>query len=177
MVEAISERGGTMTTLHLAQVNIARMKGALESPVMAGFVARLDEINALADRSPGFVWRLQTSEGNATYLRPYDDDRILFNLSVWESLEHLRAYVYGSAHVEVLRKRHEWFEKLESAYAALWWVPAGHRPSIDEAKKRLASLDESGPTPFAFTFKAAFPADPAVVQATDWTAFEPCPAH
>jgi heme-degrading monooxygenase HmoA len=99
--------------LHLAQVNIARMKGPLESPVMAGFVARLDKINALADGSPGFVWRLQTGEGNATYLRPYDDDRILFNLSVWESIEHLREYVYRSAHVEVLRNRHEWFSKFE----------------------------------------------------------------
>jgi len=162
--------------LHIAQVNIARMKGPLESPVMAGFVARLDEINTLADRSPGFVWRLQTGEGNATYLRPYDDDRILFNLSVWESLEHLKDYVYRSAHVEVLRNRQEWFSKFEASYLALWWVPAGHRPSIDEAKKRLAHLDDNGPTPFAFTFKAAFPPDPAVVQTTDWSAFEPCPA-
>jgi heme-degrading monooxygenase HmoA len=164
------------STLHLAQVNIARMRGALESEVMAGFVARLDEINALADRSPGFVWRLQTGEGNATYLRPYDDDRILFNLSVWESLEHLRDYVYRSAHVEVLRNRQEWFSKFEGAFLALWWVPAGHRPSIDEAKKRLAHLDEHGPTPFAFTFRMTFAPDPVAVQAVDWSAFEPCPA-
>ena len=164
-----------MSKLHLAQVNIARMKAPLESPVMAGFVARLDEINALADGSPGFVWRLQTGEGNATYLRPYGDDRILFNLSVWEGIEHLRDYVYRSAHVEVLRTRHEWFTKFESAYLALWWVPASHRPSVDEAKKRLAHLSEYGPTPFAFTFKVAFPPDPAVVQATDWSAFELCP--
>src|SRR5215467_560298 len=94
--------------MHLAQVNIARMKGPLESEVMADFVARLDEINALADGSPGFVWRLQTGEGNATYLRPYDDDRILFNLSVWETIDDLKAYVYRSAHAEVLRRRHEW---------------------------------------------------------------------
>jgi hypothetical protein len=163
------------SSMHLAQVNIARMKGPLESAIMAGFVARLDEINALADRSPGFVWRLQTDEGNATYLRPYDDDRILFNLSVWESIEHLREYVYRSAHVAVLRDRHEWFSKFERAYLALWWIPAGHRPSVDEAKKRLAHLDQHGPTPFAFTFKVAFPPDPAVLQATDWSAFEPCP--
>ena len=163
-------------SMHLAQVNIARMKGPLESAVMAGFVARLDEINALADRSPGFVWRLQTGEGNATYLRPYDDDRILFNLSVWESIEHLREYVYCSAHVEVLRDRHEWFSRFERAYLALWWIPAGHRPSVDEAKKRLGHLDQHGPTPFAFTFKVTFPPDPAVLQATDWSAFEPCPA-
>src|SRR5688500_12650815 len=112
---------------HLAQVNVARMKEPLESAAMSGFVARLDEINALADRSPGFVWRLQTSEGNATYLRPYDDDRILFNLSVWESAEALRAYVYGGAHAELLRQRHQWFSRFEAAYMALWWVPAGHR--------------------------------------------------
>lgn len=141
----------------LAQVNIARMKAPLDSPIMAGFVARLDEINALADRSPGFVWRFQTSEGNATYLRPYDDDRILFNLSVWESVEQLRAYVYRSAHVEVLRARREWFATIESAHFALWWVPAWHHPSVDEAKERLAHLAEHGPNPYAFTFKAVFP--------------------
>ena len=143
--------------LHLAQVNIARMKAPLDSPVMAGFVARIDEINALADRSAGFVWRLQTGEGNATYLRPYDDDRILFNMSVWESIEHLRDYVYRSMHVEVLRSREEWFTKFDSAYLALWWVPAGHRPSIDEAKKRLAHLADHGPTSFAYNFKVTFP--------------------
>ena len=151
------------------------MKAPLESPVMAGFVARLDEINALADHSPGFVWRLQTGEGNATYLRPYDDDRILFNLSVWESIEHLRAYVYRSAHTEVLRNRHEWFTKFDGAYLALWWVPADHRPSVDEAKKRLAHLAEHGPTPFAFNFTVTVPPDPVAVQAIDWSAFEPCP--
>src|SRR5215475_9227744 len=130
-----------MSTCHLAQVNIARMLAPLEEPVMAGFVARLDEINALADRSPGFVWRLQTEAGNATYLRPYDDDRILFNLSVWESIEALRDYVYGSAHRELLRQRAEWFTRFDRMFLALWWVPAGHRPSVDEAKKRLAHLE------------------------------------
>jgi hypothetical protein len=165
-----------MSKLQLAQVNIAHMKAPLESQVMAGFVARLDEINALADRNSGFVWRLQTGDGNATYLRPYGDDRILFNLSVWESIEHLRDYVYRSAHIEVLRNRDEWFDKFDGAYLALWWVPAGHRPSVDEAKKRLTHLAQHGPTPFAFTFKVTFPFDPAVLQATDWSAFEPCPA-
>lgn len=161
---------------HLAQVNIARMNTPLEDPAMAGFVARLDEINALADRSPGFVWRLQTSEGNATYLRPYDDDRILFNMSVWESVESLRAYVYQSVHVELLRQRSDWFTRFDGVYMALWWVPAGHRPSVDEAKKRLASLSEKGATPFAFTFKQLFPPDEVVIRATDWSGFEPCPA-
>jgi hypothetical protein len=160
----------------LAQVNIARMKAPLEDPLMAGFVGRLDEINALADRSPGFVWRLQTSEGNATYLRPYDDDRILFNMSVWESLEALKAYVYRGPHVEVMRNRKEWFERFEAPYAALWWVPEGHIPSVDEAKKRLEHLSAHGPTPFAFTFQSAFPPDQALLEATDWSAFEPCTA-
>src|SRR5262245_6942436 len=100
-----------MTQFHIAQVNIGRMKTTLEDPAMSGFVARLDEINALADASPGFVWRLQTAAGNATYLRPYDDDRILFNMSVWETIEHLRRFVYSSAHLELLRKRQDWFEQ------------------------------------------------------------------
>ena len=115
---------------HLAQVNIARMRGPLESAVMADFVARLDEINALADASPGFVWRLQTSEGNATYLRPYDDDRILFNMSVWQSLEDLHAYVYRSAHGHYVRRRYEWFDKIATPATARWWVPSGQRDAV-----------------------------------------------
>jgi heme-degrading monooxygenase HmoA len=161
---------------HLAQVNIARMRGPLEGPVMAGFVARLDEINALADGSPGFVWRLQTDAGNATYLRPYDDERIIINMSVWESIEQLRNYVYQSRHAEVLRQRRDWFEKLDSPVVALWWVPAGHVPPVDEAKKRIAHLEEHDPTPFAFSFRSPFPPDPHVLASTDWSAFEPCPA-
>src|SRR5690348_17444655 len=99
----------------------------MDGPVMAGFAARLDEINALAERSPGFVWRLQTEAGNATYLRPYqEDDTILINMSVWESVETLKQYVYRTAHAELLRDRHQWFEKLDRVYTALWWVPAGH---------------------------------------------------
>jgi len=166
-----------MTAIHLAEVNIARMKAPLDSDELAGFRARLDDINALADRSPGFVWRLQTEAGNATYLRPYDDDRILFNLSVWESVESLREYTYQSLHREVLRQRHDWFEKFDGVSLALWWVPAGHRPSVDEAKQRLARLQQAGPTPSAFSFKAIFPPDPAAIAATDWSAFEPCPSR
>jgi heme-degrading monooxygenase HmoA len=142
---------------HLAQVNIARMNAPLDSAEMSDFVARIAETNALADRSPGFVWRLATEAGDATYLRPYDDDRILFNMSVWQSVETLRAYVYSSAHTEVMRRRHRWFSKFEGATLALWWVPAGHVPSIEEAKSRLARLDREGPTPTAFTFKQLLP--------------------
>jgi hypothetical protein len=165
-----------MSDVHLAQINIGRMKGPLEDPVMAGFVARLDEINALADRSPGFIWRLQTTEGNATYLRPFDDDRIIVNMSVWESIEHLRGYVYSSAHAELLRQRRDWFERFDRIAVALWWIPAGRIPSIDEGKKRLASIEHHGPTPFAFAFGATFPPDQALIAATDWSAFEPCAA-
>lgn len=145
-----------MPNIHLAQINIGRMKAALEDPVMAGFMARLDEINALADRSDGFVWRLQGDEGNNTYLRPYDDERVIVNMSVWETIEQLRAYVYGSAHAELLKQRRDWFEKFDGMFLALWWIPAGHMPTVDEAKKRLALLGSHGPTPFAFTFKTPF---------------------
>ncbi|MBV8810763.1 MAG: DUF3291 domain-containing protein [Acidobacteriaceae bacterium] len=165
-----------MTKYHIAEANIGRLKGALDGPVMAGFVARLNEINALADDAPGFVWRLQTSEGNATYLRPYDDDRILINMSVWETIEALGHYVYRTAHIEVLRRRQEWFEKFAGAYVALWWVPAGHIPTIDEAKKRLAYLDSHGPTQFAFTFKQIFQPDEKFQQSIDWASFQPCPS-
>ncbi|MGB2603304.1 MAG: DUF3291 domain-containing protein [Terracidiphilus sp.] len=165
-----------MTKYQIAQVNIGRIKGQLDDPLMAGFVTRLDEINALADRSPGFVWRLQTPEGNATYLRPYDDDRMLLNMSVWETIEDLQHYVYRTAHAELLRQRHQWFEKLAAVYAALWWVPVSHIPGIDEAKKRLAHLDAHGPTQFAFTFKTQFPPDEEFQRRIDWSAFRPCTA-
>ena len=165
-----------MTRLRLAQVNVARMRGALEDPVMSGFVARLDEINALADESRGFVWRLQTDAGNATYLRPFNDEMIIINMSVWETVQDLKEFVFQGGHAEILRRRHDWFERLDSPVVALWWVPAGHVPSIDEAKKRLAHLDRHGPTPFAFTFRCLYPPDPDFARATDWSAFEPCPA-
>jgi hypothetical protein len=161
----------------IAQVNIGRIAAQLDDPVMAGFVARLDEINALADNSPGFVWRLQTPEGNATYLRPYDDDRMLLNMSVWETVEALKNYVYRTAHAELLRQREQWFEKMSTVYAALWWVPENHRPGIEEAKKRLAYLDEHGPTPFAFTVKSLFPPDEEIQKSIDWSQFDAVRRH
>lgn len=165
-----------MARYHVAQVNIGRIKAPLEDPVMAGFVARLDEINGLADASPGFVWRLQTAAGNATYFRPYDDDRVLVNMSLWESVAALRQFVYRTAHVELLRQRQQWFEPLARAYVALWWVPQGHLPGIDEAKQRLAYLDEHGPTEFAFTFQRIFPVTEEFQRGIDWSSFQPCPA-
>jgi len=161
---------------HVAQVNIGRMKASLDDPLMAGFVDRLLEINALADHSPGFVWRLQTSQGNATYLRPFDDDRVLVNMSVWETVEALKHYVYHTAHAELLAHRHEWFEKFAGAYAALWWVPMGHIPGIEEAKKRLAYLTSHGPTQFAFTFKTVVAPDEDFQKGIDWSSFRSCPA-
>lgn len=166
-----------MAKYHIAQVNIGRVKAPVEDPIMAGFMTRLDEINVLAERSPGFVWRLQTDAGNATYLRPYpDDDRILINMSVWESIETLRHYVYKTAHSELLRQREAWFEKFSGMYVALWWVPVGHHPGVDEATKRLAYLDEHGPTQFAFTFKKTFEPDEEYQRTINWAGFRPCPA-
>jgi hypothetical protein len=147
-----------MNDYHLAQVNIGRVLAPIDSPELAGFVSRLADINALADSAPGFVWRLQTEDGDATAYRPYDDDRILLNMSVWESLETLSQFVYRSPHAEVMRQRREWFERMSAAFLVLWWVPAGHRPTIGEAKERLAHLRAQGATPYAFTFRQPFPA-------------------
>jgi Domain of unknown function (DUF3291) len=164
----------------LAQVNIARMREPLDSPLLAGFVAALDPVNALADAAPGFVWRLQTEDGNATAVRAFDWDRagsagVLINMSVWESVETLKHYVYRTAHAEYLRHREEWFEKFKSTHLALWWVPGGHLPGIDEARKRIAHLDAHGPTQFAFTFKNVFPPDEEFQRAIDYSSFVPCP--
>ncbi len=165
-----------MSQFHIAQVNIGRIRAELNDPIMAGFVERLEEINSLADSAPGFVWRLQTSEGNATYLRPFADERTLLNMSVWGTVEALRHFVFKTAHVELLRQRHAWFEKFEGAYSALWWVPAGHIPGVDEAKQRIAHLDRNGPTQFAFTFNAVIQPDETFQQGIDWSAFRPCVA-
>lgn len=151
-----------MGGFHLAQVNIGRFIAPIGDPVMEGFRSQLDPINALADRTPGFVWRLQADDGNATSFRPYgDDDRMAINLSVWESLEALQTFVYQSAHVAPLRDRKRWFEPIDGPILALWWIPAGHIPSISEAVDRLAHLKEHGPTRDAFTFRVPFAAPDA----------------
>jgi Domain of unknown function (DUF3291) len=166
-----------MTNYHIAQVNLGRIRAPLDDARMVGFMSRLDEINALADRSPGFVWRLQTNEGNATYFRPYpEDDQILLNMSVWESIGVLKDYVYRTAHAELLKHRHEWFENFSGAYMALWWVPVDHIPGIDEAKKRIAHLNAHGPTQFAFTFKQTFEPNEEFQKGIDWSSFASCPA-
>jgi heme-degrading monooxygenase HmoA len=145
-----------MQRYHIAQVNVARPLAPLDSEQLAGFVQMLDPINQLADGSPGFVWRLATGAGNATALR-LEDPQLLVNLSVWESIEALSAFVYRSDHVAVMRRRKQWFESM-TLYMALWWVPAGELPSIADAEARLARLREHGPTPQAFSFRERFAA-------------------
>lgn len=142
---------------HIAELNIARMRAPLDDPRMAKFVAWLDPVNGLADESEGFVWRLQTDEGNATAVRAFDDPLILVNLSVWQSLEALKSFVLHPNHSRVMRESRSWFEPLEGPHLVLWWVAAGHRPSPDEARKKLEHLAQHGPTPEAFTFATTYP--------------------
>ena len=134
------------------------MLAPIDSPRLADFVAGLEPVNALADAAPGFVWRLQDDSGDATAIRPYDDERVMVNMSVWESLEALQAFVRSDEHVAYLRRRREWFERMDEAIVALWWVRAGDIPTVAEAKDRLALLERMGPTPAAFTFRTSFPA-------------------
>jgi Domain of unknown function (DUF3291) len=164
-------------TFHLAQVNIGIVRAPVTSPELADFVAQLDPINAIADRSPGFVWRLQSDAGNATSIHAFDDERILMNMSVWRSLEELRDYVYGSAHVELLRRRSDWFERMSEVHLALWWLPTDRLPTVEEAKWRVELVRRHGPTAEAFTFRSPFgPPDvsrrrrPAVGAEFCWTA-------
>jgi hypothetical protein len=145
-----------MTAYHLAQINIARMRAPIDDPIMKDFVAQLPPINALAEESRGFVWRLQSEGGDATSIKVYEDDMVIINLTVWESLEALRQYVYKSAHGGVMRDRRRWFEKFDGPYYAMWWIPAGHLPDPQEGKERLEYLREHGDSEFAFSFKNVF---------------------
>lgn len=159
--------------MHLAQINVARLRAPLDSPQLAGFVALLPPINALADSSPGFVWRYVTEGAeDATAARPFPDDTMLLNFSVWESRAALWNFVYRSAHLDALRQRRDWFSKLAESYQALWWIPAGRRPSVAEAVHRLDLLQRYGPGPDAFTFAdfVQFSERPAPGQVADATA-------
>jgi len=145
-----------MGGFQLAQLNIATMREPLESPSMADFVANLERINALAEQSPGFAWRLKDDEGDATSLRPFGEMMIV-NMSVWQDIESLRRFAFESAHVEILRRRREWFDRMSDAYAVLWWVPQGHHPTEHEAAGRLEYLRANGVTAHAFTFGDTYP--------------------
>jgi Domain of unknown function (DUF3291) len=142
---------------HLAQVNIGRLRAPVDDPLIADFREALDRINTLADTAPGFVWRLQTEAGNATDLQPTDDELVIINMSVWETVEALADYVYRSDHTAFLRRRREWFQRYGQAYLALWWIPAGQLPTIDDALQRLDQIEAEGSTAQAFTLARRFP--------------------
>jgi len=148
---------------HVAQVNIARMKASPDTPEMAGLVARIDEMNQLAARSKGFVWRLHGPEASPATLRvfesyfvPFEPERLFYNLSVWESTEDLGRFAFRTAHAEMLRGKERWMDHFDRPHLALWWIPVGHVPTISESAERLRWLDERGPTPAAFTFRERF---------------------
>ena len=157
MYKTKMQHNGIGMEYHLAQVNIARMNADIEDPIMSEFVQRLDEINALADISKGFVWRFKTDEGNATYLRPFEDTRILINISVWETVDDLRNYVYASRQLELLKSKANWFSKSGGANLALWWIESGRIPSVQEAIKKLDIIKVNGPSLEAFTFSQPYP--------------------
>ena len=142
---------------HLAQINIGRLIAPVGDPRIADFVAQLDPVNALADKAPGFVWRLQSSSGNALDIAYSDDPSINVNMSVWESLQALLDFVYRSDHLKVLRDRAKWFEKMDKPYYCLWWIPAGHIPTVAEGRERLEHYQKYGATPFSFWFSRHFP--------------------
>ncbi|WP_225099473.1 DUF3291 domain-containing protein [Streptomyces sp. CoH27] len=148
----------TSAAYELAQVNIARLKFPLDSPQLTYFVDALDPVNAVADAADGFVWRLQSDSGNATDIPVLGDEWLIINMSTWRDTNALTAFMYQGRHRELLSRRREWFEKLQEATAVLWWVPAGHRPTVAEAEDRLLRLRAHGATPYAFTFRAPFPA-------------------
>jgi hypothetical protein len=136
-------------TFHLAQCNVVKLKAPLDSPVVAGFVAALEPVNALADAAPGFVWRLKTDGGDATGIRVFADDQILPNMSVWESIETLAEFVYRSSHKEVLRQRRQWADRFDGVQSAMWWIRAGTTPEPSEAVARLECLERVGPSEYA----------------------------
>lgn len=163
-----------MTRYELAQLNVARLRAPLDSPMLADFVGALGRINALADGAPGFVWRLQDDAGDATSFRPAGED-VLVNMSVWKDAESLNAFVYRSDHAGVMRRRREWFERMD-LYLVLWWVPQGHRPTVEEALERLEHLRAHGPTPQAFSMGKLFPAPDAPPASEVSSLDDACPA-
>lgn len=140
----------------LAQVNIARMLAPIDSPVMAEFVSYLDPINALAESSEGFIWRLKDDGNDATSIKIFNDEFLIVNMTVWKDIDALFQFTYKTHHTEVFKKRASWFEKMPEMHYALWWIPKGHLPTIAEAEERLTYIRAHGETPRAFTFKKRF---------------------
>ena len=141
---------------HLAEINVARALAPLDDPMLAPFMVQIAAVNELADRSPGFVWRLQTEYGDATGIQAFDDPRVLVNMSVWRDVDSLWRFTYDSGHLAPFRERRRWFEPPTQPHLALWWIPEGRIPTLDEGRARLEHLVAHGPTPFAFTFKQMF---------------------
>jgi hypothetical protein len=147
-----------METQQLAQINVGRLIAPLDDSRIAAFIAQLEPVNKLAESSPGFVWRLQSDAGNATDIPYNDDPLVIVNMSVWESVEALKNFIYRSHHMKVLQQRQNWFEKMTLPHYCLWWVPAGHRPTVAEGRARLEHYQQHGATPHAFWFNEWFPA-------------------
>lgn len=146
-----------MPDYHIAELNIGRLVAPVDDPRVADFVDNLTRINQLGHQTPGFVWQLLTEDGDSTAFRIFEGDDMLINLTVWEDIESLYKFAYSSEHVEFFRRRREWFHKLVDYPAlVLWWVPAGHQPTLAEARDKVLYLKEHGPTPLAFTFKQRF---------------------
>jgi Domain of unknown function (DUF3291) len=143
--------------MHIAQINISRLLEPIDSPLLSDFVADLDRINDIAEKSKGFVWRLKDDNANnATSINPFDDDKILINMSVWETIDDLKNFAYRSDHVEVFIKRTKWFERMTVASMALWYVEKGYIPTPEEGRDRLLHLRLNGETAHSFSFKIAF---------------------
>ena len=146
-----------MKKYQLAEINVARMKGInIDDPIMKEFVDNLDVVNELAENSEGFIWRLKDDNNNATSLNPYDDEQVIINISVWESVETLEQYVFKTFHSDFLKRRKEWFHKYGQVHTAMWWIEAGNYPTVEEAVAKLASLQKDGATQDVFNFKDRF---------------------
>lgn len=162
--------------MHLAQLNIGRLLAPIDDPRIADFVDNLEPVNALAEASPGYVWRLQDDSGDATSIKAFEDDLMILNLTVWESVEALADFVYRTAHRDFLRRRREWFETALEPITCLWWIPEGRPPEVTDALVRLEHLRAHGPTPTAFTFRHRFEPDGTAVATGPDRSHDACPA-
>ena len=164
-----------MSRYQLAQLNIGELKAPLDSPELKDFVDNLDRINELAENSEGFVWRLKGDGNDATSLRPLGEN-VIVNMSVWRDVDSLRHYVYKSPHLQIMKRRREFFSRMVDAYMCLWWVPAGHQPTVAEAVARLEHLRAHGPSTESFTFGEAFSAPDANNANAAFSFKDGCPA-
>jgi hypothetical protein len=166
---------------HLAQVNVSRLLAPLDSPLLAPFVAALDEVNAEGERSPGYRWRLQTESGNATDVEGFgwdvgDSHGVIVNLTTCADTRSLSDFIFGGRHLEIMRRRREWFHPVVEATTALWWIPAGTRPGVEDAEGRVRHLRKHGPSPYAFTIRHHYPGPDASVSRMQTNNDQFCPA-